>query len=298
MNEEKEDLLDEDICDPDQSESDDTEETASHVDALDLYLKEIGNIPLLTAEQENELAERILIGDVEARKTMIVSNLRLVVNIAKKYVGRGVELTDLIAEGNLGLMTAVAKFDPKRGNRFSTYASCWIRQAISRAIADQGRTIRLPVHITDLVNKWLRVSRLLTQRLGRRPTVSEIAAEMGVSEDKVKHIAKLAQKPTSLETPINDPDEIELLDLLADMNVISPIDQIDQDLQWEEIEKLLSNLRDREKEIIILRFGLHDDIPRTLEEIGTIFGLTRERVRQIEAEAIAKLRRAMRKDMK
>ena len=295
MDEEKEEL-EEIICDPDQFELDDADEASSHIDALDLYLKEIGNIQLLNAEQENELAERILNGDADARKTMIVSNLRLVVNIAKKYVGRGVELTDLIAEGNLGLMKAVGKFDPKRGNRFSTYASCWIRQAISRAIADQGRTIRLPVHVTDLVNKWLRVSRYLTQELGRRPTVSEIADEMGVSEDKVKHIAKLAQKPTSLETPVNDPDEVELLDLLADLSAISPIDQLDQDLQLEEIEKMLSNLRDREREMIILRFGLRDDIPRTLEEIGTMFGLTRERVRQIEAEAIAKLRRAMRKE--
>jgi len=298
MGEEKEDELDEDICGPDLLESDDTEETASHIDALDLYLKEIGNIPLLTAEQENELAERITFGDIEARKTMIVSNLRLVVNIAKKYMGRGVELPDLIAEGNLGLMKAVDKFDPKRGNRFSTYASCWIRQAISRAIADQGRTIRLPVHVTDLVNKWLRVSRHLTQKLGRRPAVSEIAVEMGVSEDKIKHISKLAQKPTSLETHMNDPDEVELLDLLADVNSISPIDQVDQDLQWEEMDKLLSNLRDREREVITLRFGLQDDVPRTLEEIGVMFGLTRERVRQIEGEAIAKLRRAMPKDTK
>jgi len=298
MDEEKEDELDEDICDPDFLESDDTEETASHIDSLDLYLKEIGSTSLLTAEQENELAEKILSGDIEARKTMIVSNLRLVVNIAKKYVGRGVELTDLIAEGNLGLMKAVDKFDHKRGNRFSTYASCWIRQAISRAIADQGRTIRLPVHVTDLVNKWLRVSRHLTQKLGRRPTVSEIAVEMGVSEDKVKHISKLAQKPTSLETHMNDPDEVELLDLLADVNSISPIDQVDQDLQWEEMDKLLLNLRDREREVITLRFGLQDDVPRTLEEIGIMFGLTRERVRQIEGEAIAKLRRAMGRDIK
>ena len=298
MGEEKEDELDEDICGPDLLESDDTEETASHIDSLDLYLKEIGNISLLTAEQENELAERILSGDIEARKTMIVSNLRLVVNIAKKYVGRGVELTDLIAEGNLGLMKAVDKFDPKRGNRFSTYASCWIRQAISRAIADQGRTIRLPVHVTDLVNKWLRVSRHLTQKLGRRPAVSEIAVEMGVSEDKIKQISKLAQKPTSLETPVNDPDEVELLDLLADVNSISPVDQVDQDLQWEEMDKLLLNLRDREREVITLRFGLQDDVPRTLEEIGVMFGLTRERVRQIEGEAIAKLRRAMGRDIK
>jgi RNA polymerase primary sigma factor len=287
-------------CDQDQIESEDagdTEESSSYADALDLYLKEIGSIPLLTAEQEIDLARRILNGDMDARKTMIVSNLKLVVNIAKRYIGRGVELTDLIEEGNLGLMTAVDKFDAERGNKFSTYASWWIRQAISRSIADQGRTIRLPVHVTDLVNKWLRTSRILTQQLGRRPTISEIAIEMEISEDKVKQIAKLAQKPASLESHINDPDEIELLDLLADVNAISPIDQIDQKLQWEEMEKiLLSTLKEREREIISLRFGLEDDIPKTLEEIGEIFHLTRERVRQIEEEAIKKLRRVIKKD--
>jgi RNA polymerase primary sigma factor len=272
-------------------------EPVSHADALDLYLKEIGNIALLTAEQEIELADRIAKGDIEARKIMIVSNLRLVVNLAKRYAGRGVELTDLIAEGNLGLMKAVDKFNPSKGNRFSTYASCWIRQAISRCIADQGRTIRLPVHVTDQVNKWLRVSRVLTQRLGRRPTISEIANEMGISEEKVKSIAKLAQKPTSLESPVNDADdEGDLLDLLADINAISPEEQIDQDMQWEELEKLLTCLKDRERDIISMRFGLYDDIPHTLEEIGIKFGLTRERVRQIESEAMIKLRRTMKRD--
>ena len=298
MDEKREnDLYENYDCDQDQIESEDAEESSSYADALDLYLKEIGGIPLLTAEQEIDLARRILNGDMDARKTMIVSNLKLVVNIAKRYIGRGVELTDLIEEGNLGLMTAVDKFDPDRGNKFSTYASWWIRQAISRSIADQGRTIRLPVHVTDLVNKWLRTSRILTQQLGRRPTISEIAIEMEISEDKVKQIAKLAQKPASLESHINDPDEIELLDLLADVNAISPIDQIDQKLQWEEMEKiLLSNLKEREREIISLRFGLEDDIPKTLEEIGEIFHLTRERVRQIEEEAIKKLRRVIKKD--
>jgi len=297
MDEKREKNLYDDDCDQDQLETDDIEDSSSHADALDLYLKEIGNIPLLNAEQENELACRIREGDMDARRTMIVSNLRLVVNIAKRFLGRGVELTDLIAEGNLGLINAVDKFDPCRGNKFSTYASWWIRQAISRSIADQGRTVRLPVHVTDLVNKWLRVSRILTQRLGRRPTVSEIANEMGVSEEKVKQIAKLAQKPASLESRVNDPDEVELLDLLADINAVSPIDQIDQELQCEEIEKLLEeNLKEREKEIISLRFGLKDDIPRTLEQIGEMYGLTRERVRQIEEEAIKKLRKAVKKE--
>ncbi|HGE73079.1 TPA: sigma-70 family RNA polymerase sigma factor [Candidatus Poribacteria bacterium] len=297
MDEKREKNLYDDDCDQDQLETDDIEDSSSHADALDLYLKEIGNIPLLNAEQENELACRIREGDMDARRTMIVSNLRLVVNIAKRFLGRGVELTDLIAEGNLGLINAVDKFDPCRGNKFSTYASWWIRQAISRSIADQGRTVRLPVHVTDLVNKWLRVSRILTQKLGRRPTVSEIANEMGVSEEKVKQIAKLAQKPASLESRVNDPDEVELLDLLADINAVSPIDQIDQELQCEEIEKLLEeNLKEREKEIISLRFGLKDDIPRTLEQIGEMYGLTRERVRQIEEEAIKKLRKAVKKE--
>lgn len=264
-------------------------------DLIDLYLKEIGSIPLLTPEKEMQLAQRVAEGDMEARKTMIVSNLKLVVSIAKQFVGRGVSLMDLIAEGNLGLIKAVDRFDYRRGNRFSTYASWWIRQSVSRSIADQGRTIRLPVHMTDLVNKWLRTTRQLTQKLGRRPTTSEIAKEMGVSEDRVKSIAKLAQKPASLETPLSeDDDEYQLLDLLADINAVSPNDQIDNELQWEEVMKLLDNLKEREKQILILRFGLDDNIPRTLEEIGEKFGLTRERVRQIEAESISKLRKIIR----
>lgn len=264
-------------------------------DLIDLYLKEIGSIPLLTHEEEIQLAKRVAEGDTEARKAMIVSNLKLVVSIAKQFVGRGVSLMDLIAEGNLGLIKAVDRFDYRRGNRFSTYASWWIRQSVSRSIADQGRTIRLPVHMTDLVNKWLRTTRQLTQKLGRRPTTSEIAKEMGVPEDKVKRIAKLAQKPASLETPLSeDDDEYQLLDLLADINAVSPNDQLDHELQWEEVMKLLENLKEREKEILILRFGLNDNIPKTLEEIGEKYGLTRERVRQIEAESISKLRKIIR----
>jgi len=286
MNEENE--LYEDILDSDQPDQDDI---SSPSDPIDLYLKEISSIPLLNAALENELAQRVAAGDAEARKKMIVSNLRLVVNIAKKYVGRGLPLLDLIEEGNLGLIKAVDKFDHKRGTRFSTYASWWIRQAITRAIADQGRTIRLPVHITDLISKWLRASRQLAQELGRRPTVSEIAASMGIPEEKVKRIAKLAQQPASLETPVCEPDQGQLSDLLADINVVSPIDKLDEDLQREEIIRLLDHLREKERETIILRFGLRDGVPQTLEEIGTAFGLTRERVRQIEAEAITKLRK-------
>ena len=279
------------ISDPDGFDEDDVTYPS---DAIDLYLKEISNIPLLSAEEESELAQKVAAGDVEARKKMIVSNLRLVVNIAKKYMGRGLPLLDLIEEGNLGLIRAVDKFDYKRGTRFSTYASWWIRQAISRAIADQGRTIRLPVHVTDLISKWLRVSRQLAQSLGRRPTVSEIAANMGISEDKVKHIAKLAQHPTSLESPVCESDMGQLSDLLADINAASPIEKLDENLQREEIIKLLAHLREKERETLILRFGLRDGVPQTLEEIGTAFGLTRERVRQIEAEAISKLRRIIR----
>jgi RNA polymerase primary sigma factor len=289
MNEENE--VYEDISDSDQPDQDDI---TCPSDPLDLYLKEISSIPLLTSVLENELAQRVAAGDIEARKKMIVSNLRLVVNIAKKYVNRGLPLLDLIEEGNLGLIKAVDKFDHKRGTRFSTYASWWIRQAITRAIADQGRTIRLPVHITDLISKWLRASRQLAQELGRRPTVSEIAASMRIPEEKVKAIAKLAQQPTSLEAPVCEIDQGQLSDLLADINVVSPIDKLDENLQQEEIIKLLDHLREKERETLILRFGLRDGVPQTLEQIGTAFGLTRERVRQIEAEAITKLRKIIR----
>lgn len=281
----------EDISDSDQPDQDDI---TCPSDPLDLYLKEISSIPLLTSVLENKLAQRVAAGDIEARKKMIVSNLRLVVNIAKKYVNRGLPLLDLIEEGNLGLIKAVDKFDHKRGTRFSTYASWWIRQAITRAIADQGRTIRLPVHITDLISKWLRASRQLAQELGRRPTVSEIAANMRIPEEKVKAIAKLAQQPTSLEAPVCEIDQGQLSDLLADINVVSPIDKLDENLQQEEIIKLLDHLREKERETLILRFGLRDGVPQTLEQIGTAFGLTRERVRQIEAEAITKLRKIIR----
>ena len=278
----------EDVSGLDQSDQD---EKTYPSDPIDLYLKEIGNIPLLTAVQEKELGQMVALGDVEARKKMIVSNLRLVVNMAKKYVGRGLPLQDLIEEGNVGLIRAVDRFDHKRGTRFSTYASWWIRQSITRAIADQGRTIRLPVHVTDLINKWLRVSRKLAQELGRRPTISEIANNMGISEEKVKGIARLAQQPTSLETPVCESDQGQLYDLLADISVVSPVEKLDENLQREEVIRLLAHLREKERETLILRFGLRDGIPQTLEEIGNTFGLTRERVRQIEVEAIEKLRK-------
>lgn len=270
------------------------ESAGTFSDPIDLYLKEISNFPILTGEEEIEIAKKIADGDQEARKKMIVSNLRLVVSIAKKYVNRNLALLDLIEEGNIGLIRAVDKFDHTMGNKFSTYASWWIKQSINRAISDQGRTIRLPVHITDLISRWLRTSRHLAQELGRRPNVPEIAEAMGISEDKVKFIAKLAQQPASLESPIFDAEQGQLSDLLADVDSTSPIDNLDENLQREEIMGLLDRLKGRERETIILRFGLNDGVSRTLEEIGTEFGLTRERVRQIEAEAITKLRRFMR----
>ncbi len=284
----KSEEYDEEILDLDQPEQN---EIGSLPDPIDMYLKEISNIPLLTPEQENELARKVSTGDTKARRKMIESNLRLVVNTAKKYTGRGLSLLDLIEEGNLGLIRAVDKFDHERGTRFSTYALWWIRQAINRAIADQGRTIRLPVHVIDLINKWLRVSGQLAHRLGRKPTASEIANAMEISEEKVKHIAKLARQPASLETPVFEPNQGQLSDLLADISVASPLEELDESLQREEIIKLLDHLKEKERRTLILRFGIHDGVPQTLEEIGNEFGLTRERVRQIETEAIRKLRK-------
>ncbi len=276
------------------SDQPDKKAETSPSDSIDLYLKQISIIPLLTPEEEKKVAKEVSTGDLEARRKMVISNLRLSVSIAKKYVGRGLPLQDLIEEGNLGLIRAVDKFDHERGTKFSTYASWWIKQAITRAIADQGRTIRLPVHVTDLISKWLRVSRQLAQTLGRRPNTAEIADSMGVSEEKIKQIARLAQQPTSLETPVSDPNQGQLSDLLADLSVASPFEELDESLQREEVMKLLEHLRENERDILILRFGLQDGIPRTLEEIGTKFKLTRERIRQIEAEAITKLRRIIR----
>jgi RNA polymerase primary sigma factor len=289
MDDESEEYDDE-ILDLDQPDQD---EIGSLPDPIDMYLKEISNIPLLTPEQENELARKVSAGNTKARRKMIESNLRLVVNTAKKYTNRGLSLLDLIEEGNLGLIRAVDKFDHERGTRFSTYALWWIRQAINRAIADQGRTIRLPVHVIDLINKWLRVSGQLAHKLGRKPTVSEIANTMGISEEKVKRIAKLARQPASLETPVFEPNQGQLSDLLADISVASPLEELDESLQREEIVKLLDHLKEKERKTLILRFGIQDGIPRTLEEIGKEFGLTRERVRQIETEAIRKLRKIM-----
>ncbi|MBD3183981.1 sigma-70 family RNA polymerase sigma factor [Candidatus Poribacteria bacterium] len=287
MNEDKD--LYEDVLDSSQSDQDKT--SVSPSDSIDLYLKQISNISILTAEEERELAYRISQNDNEARKCMIESNLRLVVSVAKKFTGRGLSLLDLIEEGNLGLIKAVDKFDYTMDNRFSTYAIWWIRQSISRAIADQGRTIRLPVHITDLINKWLKVSRELANQLGRKPTTIEIAKKMEIPEEKVKSIIKLWQKPISLETPVFEPNQGQLSDLLADSTQVSPTDQLDEDLQREETLSLLEHLKPRERETLILRYGLHDGVQHTLEQIGNKFGITRERVRQIEYDALRKLRK-------
>jgi len=260
-------------------------------DSIGLYLKQIIAIPLLSPEQESELAQRVSTGDMIARETMIVSNLRLSVSIAKTYVGRGLSLQDLIAEGNLGLIKAVDKFDYTRGAKFSTYAFWWIRQSVTRAIADSGRTIRLPVHVTNLVSKWIRISGQLEQKLARRPTPSEIASKMEISEEKVKHIAKLSQQQVSLETPVtNNPNLGQLSDLLADDSIDCFLNEFAGELQREEVMRLLEYLKENERQTLILRFGLLDDIPRTLAEIGDTLGLTKEGIRQIEARAIAKLR--------
>ena len=260
-------------------------------DSIDLYLKQISVIPLLSPERESELTQRVSTGDMVARETMIVSNLKLSVSIAKKYIGRGLPLQDLIAEGNIGLIKAVDKFDHTRGVRFCTYASWWIRHAVTRAIADQGRTIRLPAHITDLVSKWIWVSGQLAQQLARRPTPCEIANEMRIPEAEVKRIAEVAQQPVSLETPATDPNRGQLSGLQADDSVDWLLDEFTGELQREEVMLLLEHLRENERQTLILRFGLQDGVPQTLAEIGDSFGLTRERIRQIEAEAMAKLRR-------
>lgn len=264
------------------------------VDLTDMYLKEVSNISLLRPEEEIELGKRVSEGDNEARKKLILSNLRLVISIAKKHVNRGVLLLDLIEEGNLGLIRAVDKFDYKRGTRLSTYASWWIRQSICRAIAAQGRTVRLPVHMIELINKWLRISRQLSQALGRTPTFSEIAERMEMPEQKLKEIARLAQKTASLNTPPGDFSEnTQLEDMLEDSASASSFEELERQLQCEEIFKLLEKLNERERDTLILRYGLKDGVPLTLEEAGRKFGVTRERVRQIEAEAIRKLKRLM-----
>ena len=259
-------------------------------DPVRMYLKEIGNVPLLSAEEEINLAVRIRGGDDIAKQELAEANLRLVVSIAKRYVGRGMQFLDLIQEGNMGLMKAVEKFDHTKGFKFSTYATWWIRQAITRAIADQARTIRIPVHMVETINKLVRVQRQLLQDLGREPTPEEIGAEMDLPTEKVREILKIAQEPVSLETPIGEEDDSHLGDFIEDEGAMSPEVFTSSALLREQLEDVLDTLTDREENVLRLRFGLDDGNIRTLEQVGKVFGVTRERIRQIEAKALRKLR--------
>ena len=263
-------------------------------DPVRMYLKEIGRVPLLTAEEEVDLARRMEAGDESARHRLEEANLRLVVSIAKRYVGRGMMFLDLIQEGNLGLLKAVEKFDYSKGYKFSTYATWWIRQAITRAIADQARTIRIPVHMVETINKYIRVSRQLLQELGRDPTPEEIARRMGLSVARVREIMKISQEPVSLETPIGEEEDTHLSDFIEDEAAPDPADAASMLLLKEQISEVLTTLAPREAEVLRLRFGLVDGRSRTLEEVGQNFGVTRERIRQIEAKALRKLRHPVR----
>ena len=259
-------------------------------DPVRMYLKEIGKVPLLSAQEEIELAKRMELGDQDAKKRLAEANLRLVVSIAKRYVGRGMLFLDLIQEGNLGLIKAVEKFDYRKGYKFSTYATWWIRQAITRAIADQARTIRIPVHMVETINKLIRVSRQLLQELGREPTPEEIAEEMNMPVDRVREILKISQEPVSLETPIGEEEDSHLGDFIQDDNVPVPADAASFTLLKEQLVEVLGTLTEREQKVLRLRFGLDDGRARTLEEVGKEFNVTRERIRQIEAKALRKLR--------
>ncbi len=265
-------------------------EGISFDDPVRMYLKEIGKVPLLSADEEIELAQKMSEGDEYAKKRLAEANLRLVVSIAKRYVGRGMLFLDLIQEGNLGLIKAVEKFDYQKGYKFSTYATWWIRQAITRAIADQARTIRIPVHMVETINKLIRISRQLLQELGRDPTPEEIAAEMGMSIDKVREIQKIAQEPVSLETPIGEEEDSHLGDFIPDDDAPAPAEAASFTLLKEQLMQVLSTLTLREEKVLRLRFGLDDGRARTLEEVGKEFEVTRERIRQIEAKALRKLR--------
>ena len=280
----------EEVTDEEISSTDELAETLSTDDPVRMYLKEIGKVPLLNPEEEVELAVRMAEGDEEAKRRMTEANLRLVVSIAKRYVGRGMLFLDLIQEGNLGLIKAVEKFDHTKGYKFSTYATWWIRQAITRAIADQARTIRIPVHMVETINKTIRVSRQLLQELGHDPSAEEIAEEMGMPVEKVRDILKIAQEPVSLETPIGEEEDSHLGDFIEDEGASEPSEAASFSLLREQLEEVLGTLAPREKKVLELRFGIADGRTRTLEEVGKEFNVTRERIRQIEAKALRKLR--------
>lgn len=292
---EEEPTLDEDVIaegeDVEKIDFTDTGDISSTTqDPVKMYLKDIGKVPLLSAEEEIELAKRMEAGDEMAKKKLAESNLRLVVSIAKRYVGRGMLFLDLIQEGNLGLLKAVEKFDYRKGYKFSTYATWWIRQAITRAIADQARTIRIPVHMVETINKVTRVSRDLLQKLGREPLPEEVGEVMGLSKERVQEIMKIAQEPVSLETPIGEEEDSHLGDFIQDESIPTPVEATNQTLLHEQLDEVVSTLTEREQRVIKLRFGWDDGRPRTLEEVGKEFNVTRERIRQIEAKALRKLR--------
>jgi len=282
--------LEEIVAEVSEEDFDDISKSVSVDDPVRMYLKEIGKVPLLSADEELELAMRMEKGDEEAKKKLCEANLRLVVSIAKRYVGRGMLFLDLIQEGNLGLIKAVDKFDYQKGFKFSTYATWWIRQAITRSIADQARTIRIPVHMVETINKQIRITRQLVQELGRDPSPEEIAKEMEIPVDKVREISKIAQEPVSLETPIGEEEDSHLGDFIPDDDVPSPADAAAFSMLKEQLMEVLSTLTEREQEVLRLRFGLDDGRQRTLEEVGQQFKVTRERIRQIEAKALRKLR--------
>ena len=259
-------------------------------DPVRMYLKEIGTVPLLTADEEMELAKRKAQGDESAKERLIEANLRLVVSIAKRYTGRGMSFLDLVQEGNLGLIKGVEKFDYTKGYKLSTYATWWIRQSVTRALADQARTIRVPVHMVETINKMSKMQRKLTLELGYEPSVTELADALEMSEDKVMEIMQIAREPASLETPIGEEDDSNLGDFVADNNVVTPEGNVESVMLREHIDALLGDLKERERQVIVLRFGLEDGHPRTLEEVGKEFNVTRERIRQIEAKALRKLR--------
>ena len=292
---EEEPTLDEDVIaegeDVEKIDFTDTGDISSTTqDPVKMYLKDIGKVPLLSAEEEIELAKRMEAGDEMAKKKLAESNLRLVVSIAKSYVGRGMLFLDLIQEGNLGLLKAVEKFDYRKGYKFSTYATWWIRQAITRAIADQARTIRIPVHMVETINKVTRVSRDLLQKLGREPLPEEVGEVMGLPKERVQEIMKIAQEPVSLETPIGEEEDSHLGDFIQDESIPTPVEATNQTLLHEQLDEVVSTLTEREQRVIKLRFGWDDGRPRTLEEVGKEFNVTRERIRQIEAKALRKLR--------